>query len=87
MAYVYSLRMRKPHLLTIVFKVLFLYSFNSLALNSRYTLWIYSNPKELKLSSRKHYKYAKGPQYSGPKLCIASCEYDLSRGRGSYAFI
>ena len=36
-------------------------------------IFIY-NPKELKLSSRKQYKSAKGPQLGG--LFIASCEFD-----------
>ena len=55
----------------------FIYYFKTcLLLYPFYDLMIFIyNPKELKLSSRKQYKQAKGPQLGG--VVLLSCEYDL----------
>ena len=55
----------------------FIYYFKTcLLLYPFYDLMIFIyNPKELKLSSRKLYKLAKGPQLGG--VVLLSCECDL----------
>ena len=63
------------YLLLNCFYVFIYYYFETcLLLYPFYDLMIFIyNPKELKLSSRKQ----SSVRWSGPKVCIASCEYDL----------